>query len=125
MRACIALTAPYCISVLLQSSIDARSTTSVRKPDERGEKHKKIFEEKYGKDRVSAWLPGHFLLSCLLVYRLYSPTAENGLLFPRHGIATAENAVPTSQLLDFPCAHVFMHYCEKRRKRKFINIQRV
>jgi len=61
--------------------------------------------EEYGKDRVSAWFPGHFLPSCLLVYRLYPSAAENGLLFPRHGIATAANAPsPSFSLLNFPCA---------------------
>lgn len=54
------------------------------------ERLKKIFGEKYGKGRVFTWFPGHFLLSCLLVYRLYSSTTENGLLFPRYKIAAIE-----------------------------------
>lgn len=88
---------------------------SVKTPDGRGGERleKKIFGEKYGKGGVSTWFPGHFLLSCLLVYRLYSSTTENGLLFPRHGIAAAENGVQTLPVVE---SSVFVHYRKKRRE---------
>lgn len=90
------LKASYCISYL--SDREARGAQvpklcanvkeRLKKKEKKNSSGKK---EKCGKGGVFAWFPEHFLLSCLLVYRLYPSTAKNGLLFPRHGIAAAES----------------------------------